>query len=82
LGIDRKTIPRPASGSTEPKLAGGSQRKTEYSVEVRFVAMPANADSDVVFSAKDLSDPGSGATEHFDFRDDLIQPGWDRFGPL
>ena len=41
--------------------------------------MPADACSDVVFSAKDLSYSGSGATKHFDFRDDLIQPGGDRF---
>jgi hypothetical protein len=44
--------------------------------------MPADAAPDVVFGAKDLSDSGSGATKHFDFRGDLIQPGWDRFGPL
>jgi hypothetical protein len=44
--------------------------------------MPADADPDVVFSAKDLPDLGCGAAERFDFRDNLVQPGWDRFGPL
>ena len=47
-----------------------------------FVAMPADADPDVVFSTKHLPDLGYGAAEHFDFRDNLVQPGWDRFGPL
>jgi hypothetical protein len=41
--------------------------------------MPTDACSDVVFSAKDRSYSVSGATKHFDFRDDLIQPGGDRF---
>jgi hypothetical protein len=44
--------------------------------------MPADPDSDVVFSAKDLPDLGCGATERFDLRDYLVQPGRDRFGAL
>ena len=35
-----------------------------------LVAMPADADPYIVFSAKDLSDMGIGAVERFDLRDD------------
>jgi hypothetical protein len=44
--------------------------------------MPADADPDVVFSAKNLPDRGRGAAERFDLCDDLGQPSRDRFGPL
>jgi hypothetical protein len=47
-----------------------------------FVAVPADADPDVVFSAKNLPDQGAGATECFDLRDYLCQPGRDRFSLL
>ena len=47
-----------------------------------LVPVPADADPDIVFSAKNLPNPSCGATERFDLRDDLVQPGRDRFGPL
>jgi hypothetical protein len=44
--------------------------------------MPTDADPNVVFGAKNLPDPDPWAAEFLDRRDDLSQPGWDRFGAL
>jgi hypothetical protein len=44
--------------------------------------MPADTDPGVLFSAKDLPDLVCGAAERFDFRNNLVQPCRDRFGPL
>ena len=42
--------------------------------------MPADADPNTVFSAKDLLDMSIGAIECFDLRDDSVQPSWYRLG--
>ena len=49
---------------------------------MRLVAVPAYSDADIIFGAKNLSDQGRGATESFDFIDNLCQPGRYRFGLL
>ena len=49
---------------------------------MRLVTMPADADPNVVFGAKNLLDPSCGAAECFDLPDNLRQPRRDRFGPL
>ena len=47
-----------------------------------LVAVPADADADVVFGAKNLPNSCRGSAERFDFLDSLCQPVWHRFGPL
>jgi hypothetical protein len=42
--------------AAKPKLAGSPQRKAEDFAEVRLVAMPSDADADIVLRAKDLAD--------------------------
>ena len=81
FGIEREALPRLAGGFAESELAGGSQRETEYLVEMWLVAVPADADPDVVFGTKNLPDSGFKAAECLDFRDSLCQPVGNRFGP-
>jgi hypothetical protein len=71
FGIEREAIPVLAGGSAEPKLAGGSERKTEYPVEVGLVAVPADADADAILRAKNLLNQDTRAAERFDLFDDL-----------
>ena len=66
----------------ETEFAGGPQRETEDTIEMRLVAMPSDADADIVFRAKDLANPGAGAAEGLDLSDDVRQPGRDRIGLL
>jgi hypothetical protein len=42
--------------------------------------VPADADTDVVFGAKDLANSGAAAAESFDLLDDRAQPLGDRIG--
>ena len=58
FGIEREAIPRLAGQSAEPEFAGESQRKAEHLVEMGLVAVPADADPNVVFGEEDLLDPG------------------------
>ena len=51
-------------------------------IEMRLVAVPADADADVVFGAKDLPDPGCRGRRMSRPSDDFRQPGRDRIGPL
>src|SRR3954471_19703433 len=62
-GIERKALPRVAAATAEAKLAKRAQRQAEHLVEMRLVAMPADADPGIVFGAEDLPDPGRGAAE-------------------
>ena len=55
-----------AGRSAETQFAGGPQRKAEYLIEMRLVAVPADADADVVFGAEDLLDPGRRPAKCFD----------------
>jgi hypothetical protein len=82
IGIQREPVPRLAGKFAEPQFTGGYKRKAENPVKMRLVAVPANADTDVILRAKNLLNPGIGAAERFDLRDDLVQPGRDRLGPL
>lgn len=76
LRLERETLPFGLGRSSKPKFAGGPQRESEYPVEVGLVAMPADADANVVFGTKDLLDPGvmATATERFNSCDDRAQP--------
>ena len=47
-----------------------------------LVTVPADADADVVFGAKNLPNSCLGPAERFDFLDSLGQPAWHGFGPL
>src|SRR5258706_2857343 len=49
---------------------------------MRLVAMPADADPDIVFGAKHLPDPGRWPAKRLDLLADRIQPIRDRFGLL
>ena len=55
FGSQRKTLPFVTSRTAaKSKLAGSPQREPEDLVEMRLVAVPADADPDIVFGAKDL----------------------------
>jgi hypothetical protein len=83
FGIERETFPGLTGGSAESELAGGSERKTEYSVEVGLVAVPADADPDVILRAENLLNPRFWAAERLDpSNDDLVQSSRDRLGAL
>jgi hypothetical protein len=71
--IERKALPFFASRFAETEFAGGPQRETEYTIEMRLVAMPSNADADIVFRAKDLANPGTSAAEGLDLSNDARQ---------
>lgn len=47
-----------------------------------LVPVPADADADVIFGAKNLLDSCRGAAKCFDFPDNFCQPGRDRIGSL
>src|SRR3978361_1091254 len=63
FGIERKALPLLAGRPPKPELTGRSQGQAEYPVEMMLVPVPADADSDIVFGAKDLPDPGFGLAE-------------------
>src|SRR4051812_37136062 len=44
LGIERDALPLFAGRPPESEFAGGSERQAEHPVELRLVAVPANAD--------------------------------------
>src|ERR1700710_2424615 len=48
LRIPCETLPFVARRAAKPKLAGSPQRQSEDPVEVRLVAVPSDADTDVV----------------------------------
>src|SRR4051794_21362054 len=56
LRIQRETLPLVVDGTSKPELAGCLQREPEDLVEVRLVAMPADAHADVVFGTENLTD--------------------------
>ena len=76
------TLPGVAGRPAKAEPAGRAQRQAEDSIVMGLVAVPADADADVVFGAKNLPNSCRGAAERFDFLDRLCQPVWHRFGPL
>src|SRR4051794_41622750 len=82
LGIECKALPLFALGTAEAELAGRAQGQAEHLVEMRLVAMPADADACVVLRAKDLPDLGRRTAERLDLFDDRTQPLRDRLGLL
>src|SRR6516225_7933933 len=54
LGTKRKALPLVAAPAAEAKLAGAAKREPEDLAEIRFVAMPADADAGLVFGAEYL----------------------------
>src|SRR4029077_3212181 len=59
-GIERKTLPSIALAAAKAESAGARQRQPEHLVEMRLVAMPADADTDIVVGAEHLADAAFG----------------------
>src|ERR1700716_3380316 len=76
LRIHCETLPFVAGRAAKPKLAGSPQRQSEDPVEVRLVAGPSDADTDVVLRAQDLADAfRRQMAKTFDRPGDRRQPG-------
>src|SRR5216684_1149718 len=83
FGGQREALPLVAHGATKPELAGSPQREPEDFVEMRLVAVPPDANADIVFGAKDLPDACLRQfAEPFNGGDDRCQPARDRLGFL
>jgi hypothetical protein len=82
FGIDREAIPGLSGASAESKLASGFERQTEYLVEVRLVAVPADANSHAVFGTENLLNAGFPASVSLHVCNDFRQPAGDRFSAL
>src|SRR5579871_1499929 len=54
FGVESEALPFVAKTAAEAEPAGAAERQSEHLVEMRLVAMPADADADVVIGAKDL----------------------------
>src|SRR3984893_5784387 len=81
FGGQREALPLVAHGATKPEFAGSPQREPEDFVEMRLVAVPPDADADLVFGAKDLADAFlRQLTEPFNGGDDRCQAARDRLG--
>src|SRR5581483_11634285 len=48
LGIEREALPLVSLAAAKAEAAGAAQRNAEHLVEMRLVAMPADADADVI----------------------------------
>src|SRR6478609_11860586 len=53
-GFERVALPFVAATAAETEFAGRTQRQSEAFVEMRLVAMPADADAGLVFGAEHL----------------------------
>jgi len=82
FGIDREAIPGLSGPSAESKLASGSERQTEYLVELRLVAVPADANSHAIFGTENLLNAGCPASVSLHVCNDFRQPAGDRFSAL
>src|SRR6266550_911859 len=80
--IERKAFPFVTRGAPKAELARRAQRQPEYSIEVRFIAVPTDADAGIVFGTEDLGDFGSRAAEPFDTFNQRCDPWRDRIGLL
>jgi hypothetical protein len=63
--LERKTFPPWCRRAFETGTCTRSPRQAEHPVEVRLVSVPADADTDVVLGAKDLTNSGAPAAESF-----------------
>src|ERR1700738_5016212 len=77
--IQGETLPFVAGCAAKPKLAGSPQGQPEDLVEVRLVAVPSDADTDIVLRAQDLADAfRRQMAKGFDGACDRRQPGGNR----
>src|SRR5215475_8244521 len=59
-GIQRKTLPSIGLAAAKAELARACQRQPEHLVEMWFVAVPADADADIIVGAEHLADAALG----------------------
>ena len=81
-GIDREANPSITGTLAKAKVAGRAQRQSKYFVEMRLVAVPADAGAGVVFGAENLRYSSARAPESLYALDQWRQPFGDGIGSL
>src|SRR6516162_2051773 len=79
FGIEREALPSAAPAAAKAESAGAAERQAEDLVEMRLVAMPADADADIVVRAEHLPHAClRQIAEAFDRPRDRLEPVRDR----
>ena len=82
FSIERVAFPLLPAGLRERKVQADPDDRPKTPVEIRFVAVPADTNPNIMFGTENLLDAGCRASECLDGSNDFRQPGQNRFGPL